>query len=768
MEAAACNLIELMPQGRCRRVEPHLFARQDVVPDENRNVRRAPTRGDLRQRAPCSAQSRCEAAAECGNASDDRAKGTHDEGCCADGRAVSPWLINVSGRRAPILVGIVALLALAVGFAAGGKLESLAFLSYAEHATGLRLDASDVTRTASGYLLRDMTASTHDGALLVSAARARLALGASGVTIELEHPHIVVSPLRYHAEEEARLPLGNRAMHVTIRDGTLVMTSGTVPVPVLTCEDINADVHSGPTQSSYDVAMGLIDGTNRYPVTGHAGHGASMWTAAAVPLEPFAALLPDDAPLRLRSGWLRDLEIDGGPAPHGAARLDDASVTFGEQHELRGLHGKLVFSGDGIGSREIAGRLDDVPFDFAGELHALFGAHPRGVRDLDARTALLTRIANEPRLRSVKLEATAPGLAYAEYALASDHGPLAISLLALDPAEPTLRFDTVIAEDRVVSGGERTSAMSVRTGAVAGVNGDYFDIGRSYQPQGMLVRHGELVRGPTDRAALVIDRNKQVTIAEFHIRGEVRTAQGSMPITEVNDWPPGDVCVITPAFGKVLPASPGRTFVALQPLGGGNGTRFRVTDIVPMDAPTMPRFGIAIGPLVRTPLPARGEIVSLSYALEPYVNDVVAGIGGGPVLLRNGAWFEDRHAPAPDERGYRWPVIALVRTGDGRLMFVAVDGRHPERSVGMTRPEFGALLLRLGGVDAMALDSGGSVTLVSRAPGDANASVRNVPSDNSAERWVSDGLFLYSSAPPPTLVAPAQAATPVPEVRPSP
>ncbi len=240
-----------------------------------------------------------------------------------------------------------------------------------------------------------------------------------------------------------------------------------------------------------------------------------------------------------------------------------------------------------------------------------------------------------------------------------------------------------------------------------------------------------------------------------------------MPVTEVNDWPPGDVCVITPAFGPTLPASPGRTFVALQALPG-DGTRFRVTDIVPMNAPTKPRFGVAIGPLVRTPLPSRGETLRLTYGLEPHVDGIVAGIGGGPILLRNGVRFEDQHAPAPDERDYRWPVIALARMADGRLMFVAVDGRHPERSVGMTRPEFATLLLRLGGVDAMALDSGGSVTLVARAPGDANASVRNVPSDNSAERWVSDGLFLYSSAAAPTIVPTAHVPTPVPEARPSP
>jgi len=686
--------------------------------------------------------------------------------------------MKVSGRRGLILVGVVAIVVLAAGFAVAGKLENFAFLSYADHATGLRLGASDVMRTKDGYLLHDMTASTDDGAFFASAGRARVALGQSGVTIALERPHIVVSPLRYHAQADARLPLASGATHVMVRDGTLVVTGGTVPVPALTFQGVEGDMNVGSGEPPrYDIAMALVDQTNRYPVSGRAEGGTSVWTAAAVPLAPLIGLQPDDGKLQLQGGWLRDIEIDGGTATHAEARLDDASLALGDgsgvldsptPHELRGLHGKISSVGDGIGSRAIVGALDGVPFSFGGELHGLFGERAGGVRDLDALTALLARIANEPRLRSVTLEATAPGLAYAQYALGSDHGPLAISLLSLDPAEPTLRFDTAIAEDHVISGGERTSAMSVRTGAVAGVNGDYFDIGRTYQPQGMLVRHGELVRGPTDRAALVIDRNKQITIAEFHIRGEVRTAAGSMPITEVNDWPPGDVCVITPAFGKVLPASPGRTFLALQPLGDRDGTRFRVTDVVPMNAPATPRFGIAIGPLVRTPLPKLGDIVTVTYALEPHVDDVVAGIGGGPILLRNGAWFEDRHAPAPDERNYRWPVIALVRTNDDRLMFVAVDGRHPERSVGMTRPEFGELLQRLGGVDAMALDSGGSVTLVSRAPGDANASVRNVPSDNSAERWVSDGLFLYSSAPVPAIVAPMHAPTPMPEGRPPP
>ena len=135
-------------------------------------------------------------------------------------------------------------------------------------------------------------------------------------------------------------------------------------------------------------------------------------------------------------------------------------------------------------------------------------------------------------------------------------------------------------------------------------------------------------------------------------------------------------------------------------------------------------------PRCKQPLPRPGDVVDVHYAIDPPVPDAVAAIGSGPLVAqRRRSGIEDRHAPAPDERDVQWPVIAIGTMPDGTLMFVAVDGRHPERSIGMTRPEFGDLLRGFGVIDAMALDSGGSVTLVSRAPGNSATTVRNVPSD---------------------------------------
>lgn len=665
----------------------------------------------------------------------------------------------------------VALVAVIAGLALGGFVVRTVLLAVARHATGLQIDARGIERRDGGYVVTGLAAATPGGAVALDAPRARVITGGNQFTIVLERPHFVVDPTRYRGDEQ--LTWNGADATVRVRAGRLDVATGRVPQPLLQFDGIagSAGVRAG--RRAYDLTLQFIARGKRYPIVGHAsgrsgGTRDDAWSAPLLPISALAALFPADAPLQPRAGWLRDVAIVNSPALQLTARLDGVDAALGT-HALHGLHGLLRANAGGVGSPDLSGALDRaLPFDAAGEIHDA-GSPLRwlrtGSRDLSALGTLFSSVAGEPRLRSVRLEATAPGLAFAQYGMMGDHGPLAISVLAVDPQEATLRFDTAIAEDHIFSGGERTSALGVRTGAVAGVNGDYFDIGRTYQPQGMLVRAGKIVRGPTDRSALVIDKANHVTFAEFHLHGEVRTPQGIMPVTEVNDWPPGDVCVITPAFGRQLPATPDHTFVALEPIGG---TRYRVTDVVKLDAPTPVRFGVAIGPLVHVPLPHRGDTVSLDYDLDPHVDNMVAGIGGGPRLLRDGQPYEDVHAPAPDERNYRWPVIALARQGDDRLLFVAVDGRHPERSVGMTRPEFAELLQRLGGVDAMALDSGGSVTLVSRAPGNLNTSVRNVPSDNSAERWISDALFIYSSAPLPTLVPPGNAPTPIPEARPAP
>ncbi len=675
-------------------------------------------------------------------------------------RSPSVWI--------PLTAGLAIFAALA-GFTIASSIGRALFVHDVVSLTGLNVAADSIVRDGDAYDVRGLRATTPDGGARVTAPRARIRLDGTQVLVALERPAFDVAADRWKDVREQLAPGAELAVHVD--GGTLSVRTGDAAGSVVSCDAIAGTLDAANARVRYDLSLALADGVARYPISARSvqhddGTQSEIWSAPLVPLEPFVPLVANGDAFA-RGGSLRDVVVDDGPPLHASARLDGVAFALGT-HELTGVHGELTVIGNGLGSPKLAGELDGIPVDGAGEVHDLHGRYAwlrDGSNDLRRVARLLEAIAGETNLRSAHVETTAPGLAFGQYAIGTDHGPLAVSLLSIDPSEPTLHFDTAIAEDHIISGGERTSAMGVRTHAVAGVNGDYFDIGRTYQPQGLLIRGGTLLRGPVDRAALAIDKDKHVTFSEFHFSGIARVAGRSFPVTQFNNWPAGDVTVITPAFGKMLPAEPGAKFAALAPLG--DGRHYRVSDVVALGSAIPISFGLAFGPKTAATLHP-GEIVDLEYGFDPPIGDAVVAIGGGPILVKDGAWYEDPHAPAPDERNYRWPVVALARLGNGDLLFAAVDGRHPERSVGMTRPEFGDLLLRMGAVDAMALDSGGSVTLVSRVPGYSTVTVRNVPSDGSAERWVSDALFLYSSAPPPTIVTPAVAATPVPEARPAP
>ena len=110
--------------------------------------------------------------------------------------------------------------------------------------------------------------------------------------------------------------------------------------------------------------------------------------------------------------------------------------------------------------------------------------------------------------------------------------------------------------------------------------------------------------------------------------------------------------------------------------------------------------------------------MSIAYETDPPLAAVLAAVGGGPLLLRDGAPVDDPGSPNYADRGRRIPVAAAARFPDGTLALVVVDGRHPATSIGVNRAELSALLAALGATDAMLFDSGGSATLAARVLGD--------------------------------------------------
>ncbi|MEA2784326.1 MAG: hypothetical protein QOF71_430 [Candidatus Eremiobacteraeota bacterium] len=345
-------------------------------------------------------------------------------------------------------------------------------------------------------------------------------------------------------------------------------------------------------------------------------------------------------------------------------------------------------------------------------------------------------------------------------------GPLVVSVVTVDPKEPTVRLGTVLAHDSILSKDETTSSMARRTGAVAGINGDYFDINASGAPLGVVIRDGVLERTPSARIALTVTRDRNVLFARYGFAGTARFGGVVVPITAVNEWPPQTgASLLTPAFGAIPATNASNVLVldvrqGVESRAGSPSYTVTAATIAPPYPPaTGPR--LAYGPAAQAigPVPAVNDTVFIDLSTDPPFRDAVAAVGGGPELLHAGAPVDDPASPNYADRERRIPASAAARFSDGTLALVVVDGRHPATSIGVNRAELIALLQGLGATDAMLFDSGGSATLAARVLGDADATVVNEPSDGF-ERPVADGLFVYSDAPlgPPArlVVRPAQ------------
>jgi exopolysaccharide biosynthesis protein len=159
--------------------------------------------------------------------------------------------------------------------------------------------------------------------------------------------------------------------------------------------------------------------------------------------------------------------------------------------------------------------------------------------------------------------------------------------------------------------------------------------------------------------------------------------------------------------------------------------------------------------------------------------DAQDAIGAGPTLISDGQIVDTYENEVFFGSGFTsidpYPRAAVGYTRDNRLILFATDGKQPQHSVGMTLARLSTEMQKLGSVEAMNLDGGGSETLV------VNGVAINHPSDGR-ERNVSTCFAIVPatalvpqsstqtsvSAPTPTPVPTATpATTPTPVTTPA-
>ncbi|MEU5289924.1 phosphodiester glycosidase family protein [Streptomyces umbrinus] len=366
----------------------------------------------------------------------------------------------------------------------------------------------------------------------------------------------------------------------------------------------------------------------------------------------------------------------------------------------------------------------------------------------------------------------APGVRYTEFDIPAAKGMAHAHVLSVDLRNPRVSVDLL--HPGAVAARAPVSRLADAQGAVAGVNGDFFNITETQHPGveatgasvGPAIAGGRTLKaavpdgqrfgpalppGTSTRDVLGVGTDHRARLDSLALDGSVTTPEARLPLGGLNQYalPVGSVGAFTSDWGspsrvratcgtdtdRAAPCSTdthevtvqdGRVVSSADTPGNGpiaSGT----TVLVGREAGAQQLRKLSLGERVTV----RHRLVAASSRI-PYR----FVIGGYPVL-RGGQPLAGLDTTTAAVR-----TAAGISDGGSRLLLLALDG-VPEFRTGLTIAEVADTMRELGSVDAFSLDGGGSTTLAAREPGSTTATVRNHPS-GGAERSVPNGIGVFS------------------------
>lgn len=347
-------------------------------------------------------------------------------------------------------------------------------------------------------------------------------------------------------------------------------------------------------------------------------------------------------------------------------------------------------------------------------------------------------------------ERIGPGVLHREFTTAEHAGQVVGDLVEVDLGQARAELMTPGKVTRVAT----VPGMAAARDAIAAINGDFFDQGRTGAAMGPVVQAGRPIKsaippgrrlappsppGTTADAVFGVGPDGVARIDTLRLEGSAQPhGAGPVGIDALNQYviPVGGVGLFTDDWGAAprgpttcgsdvdrnAPCAPVVREVVIRDGivesvrdGAGDGpVPLGLQILVGRDGGADELRGFQVG----QPVPVGYRLVGPEFSFA---------VGGIPVL-RDGVPY------AGLDSRERAPRSAAGTSPDGRRMFlVTVDGRQ-EHSVGVTLEEFGRLLHELGADDALNLDGGGSSTLIHRNPGDPAVPIVNSPSDESPRR----------------------------------
>ncbi|WP_239516380.1 MULTISPECIES: phosphodiester glycosidase family protein [unclassified Streptomyces] len=346
-------------------------------------------------------------------------------------------------------------------------------------------------------------------------------------------------------------------------------------------------------------------------------------------------------------------------------------------------------------------------------------------------------------------------------------------LLTIDLGWPGVRAGLL--HPGAVSKRDTVSRMARERGAVAAINGDFFNISEAqhhgvevtYAASGPAVASGQPIkaavpegqrfglsppRGSTTEDVIGVGQDGVARTGRLTLEGHVQSPHGRMPLRGLNQYalPVGSVGMFTSQWGRVSRA---RAVCGTDERRGAPCSQdtYEVTvrdGFVRSGSPTPGTGSIAPGErvlvgreagarLLRNLVP--GTPVTIDYRLAPLGSGGAFDFAlGGQVLLR-----DHRAAVGLDSVTAQPRSAAGIADGGRTLRLLSTDGREG-RSSGLTVDELARLLAQLNCSDGVNLDGGASATLVTRDSASGHLRVRNHLA-GGLERLVPNGIAITSN-----------------------
>lgn len=346
----------------------------------------------------------------------------------------------------------------------------------------------------------------------------------------------------------------------------------------------------------------------------------------------------------------------------------------------------------------------------------------------------------------------------------------AADVIVVDLANPYVELDLMIGQQGKVTTRNTVAGMAAETGAVAGINGDVYQINGPGAAIGGQIKGGRVVSSPAELEgmyAFALTEDSRPVIDRFSFEGRV-TKDGFLqyPLAGINkapSWINGRhshadaIYLYTSDWGSLDRGNDGATTPTEVLVQGDRVIRMAPGGVLDMPVPEDGYILRASGRAAKflTDHFQPGDPIYVEYKLS---RAGASGegesyrmmIGGHTILVDGGKPAAFSRDIGGVSGGSPRSRTAVGHSRDGRYVYlITVD--YSGDSKGMTLKELQSFMAAIGVWRGLNLDGGGSTQMVARPLGDASAVLVNRLEQGVARRVV-NGLGVYTTAPPGDLL----------------